>query len=108
MKNPASLAYLYPSIPTKEISRRWQRYHEEVLENALEGMLLIFDSFAIGGSHLSTPLKQRYQANALKIGTHTYYLLPHASLPRSKRTYFRTHPERRIYKEDPNETPEKA
>ena len=105
MKNPASLAYLYPSIPTVVISRRWQRYHEEALENAVEDMLQIFDAYAVGGSHLSAPLKQRYQANALKIGTHTFYLLLRVSLPRSKRTYFRTHPNTRIYKEDSNETP---
>ena len=90
------------------ISRRWQRYHDEALENALEGMLQIFDAYAVGGRHLSAPLKRSYQANALKIGTHTFYLLPRASLPRSKRTYFRTHPNTRIYKEDGNETPEKA
>ena len=87
------------------ISRRWQRYHEEALENALQGVLQIFDAYAVGGSHLSAPLKQRHQANVLNIGTHKYYLLPRASLPRSKRTYFRAHPDTRIYKEDSNETP---
>ena len=99
MKNPASLAYLYPSIPTRTISNRWQRYHEEILKKQLEDILRITGLYAIPGTFLSSSWKQKHQDLRLKSSNHVYYLLPRVKIPHTKRSYFRDHPETRIYRE---------
>jgi hypothetical protein len=100
MKNPASLLYMRPTMPSIVISKRWQKYHNLHMKNLLEGTLTIGHMYAVSSSDLSASVKSKKEDRRLAIGKKIFYILFYEELAPNKKKYFSNHADTRIYESE--------